>query len=148
MQMRFATLAEAEAYAKEKANTNIETQVVEECEQCDAEAAAESNTITLLPRGCETQEGTIRVNKALEAFDASHVVVANAATAFLREHGKTIRALLRRDGDEAEAAESFKELEEAVASRGEAQDEFLRAVAGQPSRRALKFSCVGLRAVV
>ena len=127
----FATLVEAEGEALALANANIECRVVDLGEA----PASPKAVMDLTPRGCETPEGVARVNKAMEAFESSHVVVANEATAFLRKYKDYIEAAMVQCPDPDSVAD-YRELEQAVAGRGEAQDAFLRAVAGQPAGRA------------
>jgi hypothetical protein len=94
-------------------------------------------TITLTPRGMETQEGVERVNRAMEAQSNAIANVANLATEFIRQHGWCIDQAIDRlpndDGDAETIREDLKELLHAIRERSKAQEEFLRAVAGAPA---------------
>jgi hypothetical protein len=88
--------------------------------------------IDLTPRGCTTPEGIERTNKAMHEFEDSAVAVANAAMRFVHNHEFALVEMVVREQDASNIREDFAELRELVRARRVAQDEFLRAVSGQP----------------
>jgi hypothetical protein len=79
---------------------------------------SEPETIDITPVGCQTPEGNARVNAAMKAFEEAREEVARLAT------------MLHKDGcfDDSSV---FDELRAAIEERFEAENAFLRAVAGR-----------------
>jgi tetratricopeptide (TPR) repeat protein len=92
-------------------------------------------TINITPVGLSTPEGVERVTKAQEAFEQSHAEVANQASQFIHRYMDEIKAVIVRS-DDPDAVEDYKELLQTIERREQAQEEFLRAVAGAPSQEA------------
>ena len=84
-----------------------------------------TRTIDITPAGCTTPEGNARVTKALDEFNGSAHTVANLAASMMDA---------RRNG--TLTSEDLDELQEAIEARRNAQESFLRAVAGAPKTAA------------
>ena len=99
----------------------------QEDDRKDAEA------IDLTPESLKTPEGQEKVARALRKFEDSHADVANRATQFLHDHGDYLVGLARSadDGEAYDIREEYDEVREAIRRRSEAQDNFLRALAGR-----------------
>lgn len=80
--------------------------------------------ISLLPKGCETPEGAMRVKRAMDAFEATHANVANQLTEIWRRirYSANLKDVLD--------PEEIKEIDELIEDRAEKQNEFLKAVCG------------------
>ena len=87
-------------------------------------------TIDITPEGCKTPEGVEKVNTAMKAFQESREEVARLATLLVNQHKDDIKRQLKVSGED-EALDAFRDLIEAVDTRLEAQDAFLRAVVGR-----------------
>ena len=81
-----------------------------------------------------TPEGTERLNKALKAFDESHAVVANVASRFLIRYAYEIKRAMQQSDDKG-AMDELNDVLDTIATRTEAQEEFLRALAGHPAAK-------------
>jgi len=73
-------------------------------------------TIDLTPVGCQTPEGNARVNTAMRALDNATVEVANTAEQYIA-NGRELQG--------------YRDLCKAIEERQDAQEAFLRAVAGR-----------------
>lgn len=85
-------------------------------------------TIDITPVGLKTPEGIERVTKAQQAWDNSHAAVANALTRLYED--------LRMQGyiPKENYGEEIEEIDALIERRAEAQEEFLRSLAGAPPR--------------
>ena len=82
--------------------------------------STEVETIDITPESCKTPEGAAKVNDAMRALDNAIAEVANRAETVVQDYDNP---------DQIE--NSMRELRESVKARRDAQEAFLRAVAGR-----------------
>jgi hypothetical protein len=92
-----------------------------------------AGTIEVTPRGCTTPEGIARTHQAMDNFEASAVALANAFVQFFHDHEIALIEMVTKENDNRNIREDFIELGRLVRARRAAQNEFLRAVSGQPA---------------
>jgi hypothetical protein len=86
-------------------------------------------TVDITPIGLQTPEGQKRVANAQSVLEDATVIVANTATFLLKDAGDLIDGMLRERN--SIAVYHLEALNNAVAMREKAQEEFVRAIAGR-----------------
>ncbi len=96
-----------------------------------AKATQSANEIDLTPRGCQTQDGVVRVNAATKALDEATSRCANVLADIYTEMGGSVAGDTVRDV----WRNHIVEIKGAVIARREATAEFLNALTGKSADR-------------
>lgn len=88
----------------------------------------ETKTIDITPVGCQTPEGSEKVEATMKACEITAAELANATMQFCNEHGPDVLDCMEMY---LEACEDFRHLITLSQDRAKAIEAFLRAVAGR-----------------
>src|SRR5579864_2110689 len=102
----------------------------------------DTTTVYILPAGCRTPEGNARLTKTMDEFNSAKAEMANYFARLCRDCAggsgnlqNQARALAKRLNDRAHHVEvSMEELTALLQRHQDAQDDFMGAVVGRPTK--------------